>query len=67
MVAAFAATILFGCGSSDGYGVAKDPTVVPPKPFEQLTKEEKLERINKLPVPEAEKVKMRAELGADSK
>lgn len=66
LVAAFAATlILAGCqGGSDGYGVAKDPNVVPPKPMEELTREEKIDRINNLPVPDAEKQKMLKELGA---
>jgi hypothetical protein len=63
LAATVVAAGLFGCGSGgDGYGVAKDPNVVPPKPFDQQTKEEKLRSIDRLPIPDAEKVKMRKEL-----
>ncbi len=58
MVVAIATTIIGGCQGADGYGVAKDPNVVPQKPLEELSPEEQVERINRLPVPDEEKQKM---------
>lgn len=47
--------VLVGCGSGDGYGVVKDPSVTPLPDFKTLTKEQKIERINRLPIPDEAK------------
>lgn len=65
VVAALAAILLSGCqGGADGHGVVKDPDVVPQKPLEELTPEEQVERINRLPIPDEEKQKMLSELNS---
>lgn len=52
-----------GCGDK-GSGVALDPTVTPQKPMSELTKEEKIARIQSLPMPEDAKRKQMAAVQA---